>query len=184
MERWRWYSFSLNLFELSRYAFITLVLAAIVVVMVGWPVPVHGDSMKPNFHTGEVVIVERISYMNNRAIRRGDVVAARFPADPTGTRLIKRVVGLPGERVESSNGRLFINGQELSESYQPIYGSAPFEEGKSRVLNQDEFFLAGDNRPGSSDSRLWGPVVRDDILGRASFVIFPPKAVRFVSRVQ
>lgn len=170
------------LFELTKFALILVVLALVFIIFVGKPLLVNGQSMEPSIRSGEIVIVEQISFSGKKMIKRGDVVAAKFPADPTKTKLIKRVVGLPGEKVEVKDTHLFINGLPLSESYRPRFGQAPYEEIRSLTLKDDEYFLVGDNRPGSSDSRLWGPVTRSDILGRVSFVIFPPSNARYVAR--
>jgi len=169
-------------FDLAKYGILVIVLLALCVALIGWPVPIKGESMVPSFKSGEVVIVESVSFFGSREIRRGDVVAARFPADPSHTRLIKRVVGLPGEKITVDSGKIIINDRLLDEDYQPIIAAAPYNEIGSVVLSADEYFLAGDNRPGSSDSRLWGPVVRDDILGRAAYVIYPLKTARFIPR--
>lgn len=176
------YRATFNFFDLAKYGFLIIVLLALCVALIGWPVPIKGESMLPNLNSGEVVIVEMVSYFNDRPIRRGDVVAARFPADPSHTRLIKRVVGLPGEKIAISAGKIEVNGQLLDEDYQPIIATPPYQEISGVVLGPDEYFLAGDNRPGSSDSRLWGPVVRQDILGRAAYVIYPFKEAKFIPR--
>lgn len=178
----RFLRFSATLFDLTRFALIIVVLAITFIILVGKPLLVNGESMEPNFHNGQVVIVDQISFSGEKMIRRGDVVAAKFPADPTKTKLIKRIVGLPGETVEVKDTHLFINGLPLTEPYQPRYGEAPYDEIASVTLKDDEYFLAGDNRPGSSDSRLWGPVTHSDILGRVSFILFPPSDAEYVSR--
>jgi signal peptidase I len=179
----RFLGLSLNIFSLVRTALIIIVIVALVIVFLGVPLPVSGSSMVPNFQSGELVVIEKISYFNNKEIRRGDVVAARFPADPQKTRLIKRVIGLPGELVELKDGQFYIDGQKLSEKYQITGGTPPYTEIKQELLKQGEFFLVGDNRPGSSDSRLWGPVQRQDIQGRAAFVLFPIQNLRYIDRV-
>jgi len=171
-----------SFFELSRSAIIFLVVLATVVVVFGSPVLVRGESMMPNFSTGEVVVIERLTYWWG-SIKRGDVVAAKFPADPNRTRLIKRVVGLPGETVRTENGSIFINGVLLEEPYRVMTGVTPYTEIELITLGKGEYFLVGDNRPASSDSRLWGPVLRQDILGRAGFVIFPLSSLQYVDRV-
>ncbi|MEK7548321.1 MAG: signal peptidase I [Patescibacteria group bacterium] len=172
-----------NLFELSRLAILAFVLLAATAAIFGLPLVVEGASMEPNFQTGSLVLVERISYINDRPIKRGDVVEAKFPANPKKTRLIKRVIGLPGETVESDSGRITINGQPLEETdYRPRLGPPPYSEIKTERLGPGEYFLAGDNRPNSSDSRLWGSVKRTDILGRVSFILWPLSQASYISR--
>lgn len=182
MDDSKWLHIASTLFEVTKFALILVVLGIAFVVFVGTPLSVRGESMVPNFTSGEIVIVEHISYSGTKVVQRGDVVAAKFPADPDKTKLIKRVVGLPGEKIEIKQTHIYINGKLLDESYQPKFGEAPYDEIPSVTLKSDEYFLAGDNRPGSSDSRLWGPVNRNDILGRVSFVVFPPSAAQYVAR--
>lgn len=183
MGRVRLLGLSLNIFSLVRTALLLVVLITATVIFLGVPLPISGSSMVPNFESGEIVLIEKISYFGEKEIKRGDVVATRFPADPKKTRLIKRVIGLPGEFIEYRNNKFFINHLELEEKYQIIEGSPPYQENKSVQLGQGEYFLAGDNRPGSSDSRLWGPVQRQDIQGRASFVLLPVANWRYIDRV-
>ncbi|OGD61748.1 signal peptidase I [Candidatus Berkelbacteria bacterium RIFCSPLOWO2_01_FULL_50_28] len=174
--------FGTNIFELTKYVFLVAILVALFFVFVGSPVFVRGESMEPNFHSGQIVIVEHLSFNAGSAVRRGDVVAAKFPLDPTHTRLIKRVVGLPGETVTVNNGHILINAKLLPEDYAPHFGAIPYPEIRETKLGSGQYFLAGDNRPGSSDSRLWGAVESSDILGRVSFVIWPPKDFQYVTR--
>ncbi|MEX1051839.1 MAG: signal peptidase I, partial [Patescibacteria group bacterium] len=178
----RFLGLSLSAFALLRNALLIVLLVAVLIVFFGVPLPVSGSSMVPNFQSGELVVVEKISYFSGE-IQRGDVVAARFPADPKKTRLIKRVVGLPGEFVEYTDGQFIVDGAALNERYQITPGTPPYQEIAAIQLKQDEYFLVGDNRPGSSDSRLWGPVQRQDIQGRAAFVLFPFGNVRYVDRL-
>lgn len=178
----RFLRFSATLFDLTKFALILVVLVVTFMILVGKPLLVNGDSMLPNFRDGEVVIVEQISFSGKKIIQRGDVVAAKFPADPAKTKLIKRVIGLPGEKIKVKDTHLFINDSPLTESYLPRYGEAPYDEIQLIILKDDEYFLVGDNRPGSSDSRLWGQVTRQDILGRVSFVIFPFADSRFIDK--
>lgn len=173
---------STNFFDITKYLLFGIVIIASVFALIGVPLFIDGVSMKPNFTSGELVIIERLSYLGNKPVKRGDVVAATFPGDPKRTRLIKRVVGLPGESVILKGGQFTIDNQPLSEIYQITPGAPPYQEIETVLLGVDEYFLVGDNRPGSSDSRLWGAVTRADIHGRASFVIWPLGQVRYVDR--
>ncbi len=170
-------------FALLRNALLIILLVALIIVFFGVPLPVSGSSMVPNFQSGELVVVEKISYFGGKGVQRGDVVAARFPADPKKTRLIKRVIGLPGEFIEYRDSQFHVDGALLEEQYPITAGTPPYQEITSLQLKQDEYFLVGDNRPGSSDSRLWGPVQRQDIQGRAAFVLFPISQIRYVDRL-
>jgi signal peptidase I len=178
----RYSGFSINLFSLIRAALLVIIGAAIFVVFIGLPLFVSGQSMEPNFESRELVFVEKLSYANDGEIRRFDVVAAKFPADPDKTRLIKRVIGLPGETVRVSNGTFTINGVPLTEPYSITLGEIPYTELEEVQLRAGEYFLAGDNRPGSSDSRLWGAVQRSDILGRVWAILLPVDKARVLVR--
>jgi signal peptidase I len=136
--------------------------------------------MEPNFHNRQVVLVQRFSYANNKEIKRGDVVAAKFPADPNRTRLIKRVIGLPGEKITVKGDNFYINGELLNEKYGRVTGEPPYTPNYETVLRPGEYYLSGDNRPGSSDSRLWGAIQRGDIQGKISFIIFPFSNLEYV----
>lgn len=171
----------LNFFTTARSLLLLLVILIAFGAIIGTPLPVNGQSMEPNFHTHEIVIVERLSYLNG-SIQRGDVVAARFPADSSHTKLIKRVIGLPGDTISIDKGHLSVNGRPLIEPYNPIYGAPPYQE-TGVTLPDNEYFLVGDNRPGSSDSRLWGPVQRSDIQGRVSFIILPLQLAQYIDHV-
>ncbi len=129
---------------------------------------VYGQSMEPNYHTDERLIIEKITY-HFRAPERGDVVVLK---DPSGgpVPLIKRVVGLPGERVTIANGEVFIDGQPLHEPYLTQITPGP---GRSWVLPPMSVFVLGDNRGNSRDSRYFGPVPLSDILGHAVFTYWP-----------
>ncbi|TSA44680.1 signal peptidase I [bacterium] len=147
-------------------------IALAIIVPVRWflfqPFVVTGDSMKPNFHDGDYLIIDEITY-RIRPPGRGEVIVMRFPNDPSQF-FIKRIVGLPGERVVIENGRVTIydsknpKGIVLNESYLPnnnvTYGNIDV------TLDGQDFFVLGDNRLSSSDSRIWGALPRKDIVGR------------------
>lgn len=173
---------TVNTFSLIKGALLIIVVVATIITLLGVPIPVSGSSMNPNFQSRELVVVEKLTYLMGD-IERGDVVAARFPADAQKTRLLKRVVGLPGELVELKDDRFYIDGEALLERYPTISGLPPYDEIESILLGPSEYFLVGDNRPGSSDSRLWGPVQTQDIQGRAAFVLFPFGVIRYIDRV-
>lgn len=178
----RFFGASTTFFEITKYLLLAVVVIAAIFSLVGVPLLIEGVSMKPNFASGELVVIERLSYLGNKPIKRGDVVAATFPGDPKRTRLIKRVIGLPGETVSLKDGQFSINGEPLDEIYQVVDGAPPYQELEAVILKSEEYYLAGDNRPGSSDSRLWGAVTRSDVQGRASFVLWPPGQIRYVDR--
>ena len=138
------------------------------------PFYVSGPSMEPNFHNNEYIIVDQVTY-RFRTPHRGDVVVFKWPQN-TAISFIKRVIGLPGETVEVRDGRVTVynkqnpNGTLLSEQY--LQGVDTPNEAR-RTLGKDEYFVMGDNRHNSSDSRIWGPVARHLIVGRVWVVIYP-----------
>lgn len=131
---------------------------------------IEGHSMLPNLHHGQFLIVNRLVYRLHPP-ERGDVVVFHSPQNP-GKDFIKRVVGLPGEQVEISEGQVFINGTRLDETYinRPTYGSwGP------AVVSEGDYFVLGDNRDSSSDSRNWGMLDKGAIVGKAWLSYWPPQ---------
>jgi signal peptidase I len=122
---------------------------------------VRGHSMLPTYQTGQVLLVNKLSYLAG-APERGDVVAMFFPGE-IEKRFVKRVVGLPGETVLIRDGYVFINGEQLAEPYLAVVTVPELE----RTLSAGEYFVMGDNRQSSSDSRAWGPVPESFIVGKA-----------------
>lgn len=149
-----------------------IIIALLIHVFLAQATRVYGQSMEPNLHTDERLVIEKLSY-HFHGPRRGDVVVLH---DPGGSPelLIKRVIGLPGERVTISDGRVFIDGVALDEEYlvQPTQGG-----GRSWTVPPFSVFVMGDNRAASRDSRIFGPVKLDQILGRALFRYWPPTEV-------
>jgi signal peptidase I len=132
--------------------------------------PVDGLSMEPRVHAGELVLINTLAYRFG-PVRRGDVIAFRHDA-PTAETYIKRIVGLPGERVEVRNGAVTVDGHALTEPY------VRFRDHRSTavvLVPPHTYYVLGDNRAESDDSRNWG-VLRDaDIVGKALVGIWPPR---------
>lgn len=153
-------------------------IAVLIVVFVIQPVRVEGQSMMPKLHDQDRIFVNKFIYplrewMGDREpIKRGDIVVLLFPNDPSKS-YIKRVVGLPGERVEIQDGKLFINGEQIDEPYlDPEYlghDSTPTVQ----EVTAHHYFVMGDNRPNSSDSRSWGLVPEKYIYGQAIYRYYP-----------
>jgi signal peptidase I len=140
------------------------------------PFFVRGASMEPNFQDGEYLVVDEISY-RMRDPRRGEVIVFQFPRNPSQY-YIKRIVGLPGETVVVDDGQVkiqndvYAQGVLLDES-QYLLDSVRTGGTVSIVLGEEEYFVLGDNRPASSDSRSWGVLGKDGIVGRAWIRAFP-----------
>ena len=154
------------------------------------PHQVNGQSMYPNFHSGDYVLTDKVSYRFGEP-GRGDIVVFHAPATaqcPTGTGcdFIKRVIGLPGEQIAVRDGVLFVDGLELNESYidgSVITDPGVYTEDRTITLESNQYFVVGDNRPHSSDSRAWGPIVKSDIVGRAFFRYWPASDVGLIQSI-
>lgn len=132
---------------------------------------ITGDSMLPTFRDGQFLLVDRLTYYFTDP-KRGDVIVFRYPRNPAED-FIKRVIGLPGETVNIADGQVYINGIPLVEPY--VNGvPTTIYRGQPVTLDAGEYYVLGDNRRYSSDSRVWGPVPRDNIIGRAWLCYWPP----------
>lgn len=160
----------------------TIVLAVVIFLLLQVVVRnfrILGDSMLPTLETGQFVLVERVTYRFSEP-RRGDIVVFEYPRAPQED-FVKRVIGLPGETVEIQGGSVYINGNPLVEPY--VAGQQTLSYRPIRItLGADEYFVMGDNRAASSDSRTWGPLPRRNIIGRAWLSYWPPSRWGFVRR--
>lgn len=153
------------------------------------PHQVNGQSMVPNFQSGEHVLTDKVTY-KMRDPQRGEIVVFHAPpeancAEGTGCDFIKRIIGVPGDSIEVKDNAIWINGNKLPEPYIPsdfaiMPGGAT--KNKTIVLEANEFFVCGDNRPYSSDSRVWGPITKDEIIGRVFFRYWPPSATGVIGK--
>lgn len=160
--------------------------AILIYVFVMQPHQVNGSSMYPNFHSGEFLLTDKLSYHFGTP-ERGDIIIFTAPSTahcPVGFNcdFIKRIIGMPGERIKVEKGKIYINGKILDEPYQrsikytaagAISGSY-LPEGTERVIPDGSYVAMGDNRPGSSDSRDWGTVERKLIVGKVLLRYWPP----------
>jgi signal peptidase I len=129
---------------------------------------VDGSSMEPTLQSGEFVIVNKLTYKLGTP-EIGDVVVFHYPRDPE-QEYIKRVIGLPGDKVVITDGQVYVNGQLLEEDY--IAASPAYES--SWDVPEDALFVLGDNRNNSADSHSWGAVPLNYIVGKAEFIYWPP----------
>jgi signal peptidase I len=129
---------------------------------------IDGSSMEPNLHHAERVIVDKVSYLLGQP-QRGDIVVFALEGQPKD--YIKRVIGLPGETIEMSGGSIYIGGQLLEEPYVLPSPGGGFP---ARKLGEGEYFVLGDNRGNSSDSRSFGPIRLSNVVGRAWIIYWPP----------
>lgn len=134
------------------------------------PFVVDGPSMEPTFNDKEAILVDKISW-KLRTPERGEIVIFKAPPQPNED-YIKRIIGLPGEEITIENSKILINGHELSETYLPTNGLST-DEYYQKTLGPNEYFVIGDNRQHSSDSRDWGAVPKKNLVGRALVIVFP-----------
>lgn len=163
-----------------QFGICLLVAAAVaffIIHFIGRRTVVDGQSMMPNLKDGDNLIVEKISYLFGD-IKRYDVVV--FPHFDTVKKeevyYIKRVIGLPGETIQIKDGEIYIDGQILSENYGYYINDTSMDGGEAEeeyYIGEDEYFVLGDNRNASIDSRIIGCISRDEIEGKAAFRIFP-----------
>jgi signal peptidase I len=154
------------------------------------PHQVSGLSMFPNFHDKEYILTDKVSYKFGDP-KRGDVVVFHAPPaancpQGTGCDFIKRVIAVPGETIELRDHVYYVNGQPLPEPYIPpenVTNPGPYIEGRVMTMGPDDYFVTGDNRPHSSDSRVWGPITKEEIVGRGFFRYWPVNRVGLLPKV-
>jgi len=155
-----------------RDVLISVVASILIIMFLYQPVRVEGTSMLPRLEDHDRLFINKFVY-HFSAIQRGDVVVFHYPRDPAKS-YIKRVIALPGDRLRIDRGMVILNGKTVTESYVP----EEFRDTKSApemVVPDDTYFMMGDHRSISSDSREFGPVDRDLIYGKAVFVYWPTR---------
>jgi signal peptidase I len=169
-----------SLAEIVRFSIIAILIVIPIRMFIAQPFIVSGASMDDTFHSGEYLIVDQVSYYFEDPAR-GDVVIFRYPKDPSKF-FIKRVIGVPGDTISITDGVVTIKNDEypdgfvLDEYYiKSMSPAAPFTE----TLGDREYFVMGDNRDQSSDSRSWGVLQEERIVGRAFVRLFPPSELAF-----
>jgi signal peptidase I len=156
---------------------VEVILVAFIPIFVSYqflarPFLVQGASMEPNFHNGNYLVVDIISYKFGSP-ERGDVVVFHYPGNRS-LYYIKRVIGLPGDRVTLLEGKILINGEAIKEEYLPSYIETDAFTSSDFQLEDGQYFVLGDNRSASFDSRSWGPLEKSDIVGVVKLRVWPP----------
>ncbi|MFA5926895.1 MAG: signal peptidase I [Patescibacteria group bacterium] len=177
-------------FDLLKTAVVVFVLAFSLRYFAVQPFIVDGESMMPNYVNGEYLLAEKISYLSGQP-KRGDVVVFRYPGNPN-VNYIKRIIGLPNETVKIENNKITVynqanpKGVALSEEYLPssIQTYVSDRAVLEKTLQSDEYFVMGDNRQHSSDSREWGALPKSNIVGRTWLSIKPLDRLQVHGRVQ
>lgn len=140
--------------------------------------------MSPKFHTNDYLIIDKISYRFS-APKRGDIIVFKYPND-TSVNYVKRVIGLPGDRVDISSGNVVVNSKQLQETYISSNVITQMLNGRSQAsftVPPDNYFVLGDNRPNSSDSREWGFMPKSDLIGRVAVELLPLERAELISRI-
>ena len=181
-----------SFWELVRFAIIAIVIVLPIRFFVADPFVVSGLSMFPTFDNGDYLIVDQLSYEVGSP-QRGDVVIFKYPLDPKnslqrsslsrffdpGKHFIKRVIGLPNEKVDIKGSAVTITNTEHPDGFtlNEPYVKNTSSDDKHFELKSDEYFVMGDNRSGSSDSRYWGPVKKEFFTGKAFIRLLPVKKI-------
>lgn len=168
-----------SLWEILKFIIIAALVVFVIKEYIAKPFIVSGSSMDPTFKTGQYLIVDELSYRFKRPAR-GDVIVFKYPDQPS-VDFIKRVIGLPGETVILDEGKVTIKNKDNPEGL-PIdekYVNSIHEskDNAEIILGEKQYFVMGDNRAESFDSRKWGPLDESLIIGRPIFRLFPPKEI-------
>jgi len=185
--------FALGKFLLEFIQSIVLALSVFVLIylFVAQPNEVKGSSMVPNFLDKEFLLTEKISYQFKGDPQRGDVVIFKAPASEVcsaeGCEYIKRVIGMPGDRVMVKDGQVYLNDELLDQSFLPdglvTEAGSYCQEGVEVVVPEGQYLCFGDNRPNSRDGREFGPINRDLIIGKAFLKYWPINSIGLIPKV-
>lgn len=167
--------------EIVRFSIIAILIVIPIRMFIAQPFIVSGASMDNTFENGQYLIVDQISYYFNQPAR-GDVVIFRYPRDPSKF-FIKRIIGVPGDTIIIENAQVKIINTEHPDGFileEPYIKSMAVAPKMTEVLGEREYFVMGDNRDQSSDSRSWGILQEERIVGRALIRLFPPGEVNYL----
>lgn len=164
-----------DIFDIAKTVLIVFVVAYTIRYFLFQPFVVDGHSMDPNLTNAEYLIVNKLSYKLHEP-KRGDIIVFTAPGTPEYD-YIKRIIGLPGEKISIKNSKLYINDTLFKEEYLDKNITTTIQGNKKATLevtlSENEYFVLGDNRDHSSDSRVWGPLPKENIIGKAWFVVYP-----------
>lgn len=173
-------------FRIARSFDIVLIIGLIFRAFILQPFIVDGESMEPNFHNNQALLVDKVSF-HFREPNRGEVIIFEAPKSP-GEDYIKRIVALPGETITIKSGQVYINGQKMEEDYLlnpgETYAGQTLEDVFQKTLGPNEYFAMGDNRLHSSDSRDWGIVPKTNLVGRPYLSVYPRSLIGVVRSAQ
>lgn len=167
--------------EIVRFALLAIIIVVPIRMFIAQPFIVSGASMDNTFANGQYLIVDQLSYYLDEP-ERGDVVIFRYPRDPSKF-FIKRVIGLPGDTVTIEEAQVTITNEENPDGFtlnEPYVKSMEVAAPSTEVMGPREYYVMGDNRDQSSDSRVWGVLQEERIIGRAWLRLFPPNTADFL----
>ena len=160
------------LFELVETLLLALIVFVVVQLFIAQPYQVQQESMETTLMPNQYILVDKLTPKFD-TYHRGDIVVfnppsnSKWTVDPTGTPYVKRVIGIPGDTVDVHDGGVYVNGSKLAESYLYLGQPTAVETWKLPVtLTVDEYFVMGDHRQASQDSRAFGPITKESIIGR------------------
>lgn len=167
--------------EIVRFSIIAILIVIPIRMFVAQPFIVSGASMDDTFHSGEYLIVDQVSYYFDTP-ERGDVVIFRYPKDPSKF-FIKRIIAVPGDTITISDSTVTIRNDQHPSGYvldEPYIKSMQPAPTLTETLGEREYFVMGDNRDQSSDSRAWGVLQEERIVGRVFVRLFPPDSIDYL----
>jgi len=167
--------------EIVRFSLIALLIVIPVRIFVAQPFIVSGASMEETFQNGEYLIVDQLTY-HFSSPQRGDVVIFRYPRDPSKF-FIKRIIGVPGDTISIANNTVTVSNKDNPDGFtlnEPYVASVTWGSNTTEKLGEREYFVMGDNRNFSSDSRAWGVLQEERIIGRAFVRLFPPQNFQYL----
>lgn len=163
------------IFDFLQSIVVIMAIMVMIYLFIISPQEINGQSMYPTFHNGEYILTNKIIY-KFRDPKRGDIVVFKSPKNKE-IDYIKRIIALPGETVRLDGNTFYVNGTPVSEPYIPagtfIFGGSYLQEGQEVIVPNDKYFVVGDNRPHSADSREFGPIDEIDFIGMAFMRYWP-----------
>ena len=183
-KRSRFVSFVMGVFEFIKTVAFIVVIAFIIRIFAIQPFIVEGQSMEPSFANNDYLITEKISYKIHEPTR-GDIIIFRPPDNPS-VNYIKRIIGLPGDTIEVKNGSVYVNEERLVESYltSNLETKNVKQSTAAVTVQSGEYYVMGDNREHSRDSREIGAVPKQNITSRIWFRLLPPNSIKVFARVK
>jgi signal peptidase I len=179
-QKTKWEEFRKNVWDIVKFSAIALAIVIPFRMYIAQPYIVSGVSMVPTFLDGQYIIVDEISYIAGNP-HRGDVVIFRYPNDPSRF-FIKRIIGLPNEKINIKDGKITIINDTNPQGFslEEPYLNEQFHTTDNYTTEEDEYFVMGDNRNLSADSRVWGILPRKLMVGRAFLRLLPIKTISYL----